>query len=242
MRRGIIWLGILIFMRKGGASFMEERRKIDGGFYLILEGGEGAGKGTQIGEIEKLCFGMGYNVETIREPGGTGFGEKIRSLLLSPEHEELDSLMELFLFSADRRYALENKVGPWLKDGKVVISDRSYVSTLVYQGVAGGIDKKNVEYICGLVTRGFPFDLAVVLDIPVEVGLERGIRVSGGEGSDKIEERDFEYHERVREGYRKFVEENERAVLIDANRTPDEVSDDIFLKVVEGISKKRNGV
>ncbi|MFA4960629.1 MAG: dTMP kinase [Candidatus Pacearchaeota archaeon] len=171
--------------------------KIPGGFYIVIEGGDGCGKTTQC-ELLYNKLSKEYGITRIREPGGTPLGDKIRELLLNKQEEELSAITELLLFSASRCHSIEKLVMPALDRGEIVLSDRNYFSTLAYQGAGGEISAESILAISKIATLGINPNLAFIIDINAEEGLRRARRDTGG---DKIESRDLKYHKRVREAY-----------------------------------------
>jgi len=211
------------------------KRRIPKGFYLILDGPEGCGKSTQLNLLAERLEEE-FNVLKIKEPGGTRLGEEIREILLDPQHESLDALTELFLFSADRRHLIQTIVSPALSDGKIVLSDRGHYSTEAYQGAGGKLDSTEIKKINNMAIKDVNYDLAMILDIDVEVGLERARRTS--KIKDKIEARELEYHRRVRNAYLNIAKrDKEICRVIDASGSVREIHEEIYRIAKERIDR-----
>lgn len=205
------------------------------GFFITLEGGEGAGKSTQIKMLKSALEDLGKEVLLTREPGGSKGGELIRPLLVSGE-ADWDAVSETLLFSAARRDHLTHKIWPALKEGKIVLCDRFADSTLAYQGYGRGNNSKIQEIVKTLykiVAGDFEPDLTLILDIDPKIGLKRSC-----DRTDNIEKRfenmDFSFHENLRQGFLKIAKENpKRCYIVNADRTPEEVHKEIVKLVKE---------
>lgn len=174
---------------------------------------------------------IGIEPVVTREPGGTPFGEKIRELLLSPDMPDRGPLAELFLYSASRAELVEKVLLPEVEQGRLVICERYTDSTTVYQGIAGGLDRRAIELINGLATQGLVPDLTIVLDVvdPVIVRHRLSTRAK-----DKMESRDDSYHERVRAGYRELAHlYPSRVITINGEAGVDAVHSEIWRSVLE---------
>ena len=203
------------------------------GFFITLEGGEGAGKSTQIQLLKSELEKMGKEVLLTREPGGTHGGELIRPLLVSGK-TDWDAVSETLLFSAARRDHLIHKIWPALKEGKVVLCDRFADSTLAYQGYGrennSDIQEK-VKSIYKIVAGDFEPDLTLILDIDPKIGLKRSCERYGNTEK-RFENMDFSFHENLRQGFLKIALDNpERCYIVEADRTLEEVHADI-MKIV----------
>ena len=206
------------------------------GLFITFEGGEGAGKSTQIQMLKSTLETMGKEVLLTREPGGSKGGELIRPLLVSGE-ADWDAVSETLLFSAARRDHLTHKIWPALKEGKIVLCDRFSDSTLAYQGYGRGNNleiQKVVTDLYKIVAGDFEPDLTLILDIDPKIGLKRSC-----ERKDNTEKRfenmDFSFHENLRTGFLKIAQENPtRCHVIDANRSLDE----IHQKIMEIVKEK----
>ena len=204
------------------------------GLFITLEGGEGAGKSTQIQMLKTALEAMGKEVLLTREPGGSKGGELIRPLLVSGE-ADWDAVSETLLFSAARRDHLTHKVWPALKEEKVVLCDRFADSTLAYQGYGRGNNpeiQKTVKTLYKIVAGDFEPDLTLILDIDPKIGLKRSCDRAGNTEK-RFENMDFSFHENLRQGFLKIAADNpERCYVIDADRPPEEVHNEI-IKIVK---------
>lgn len=190
--------------------------------FITLEGIEGCGKTTQIEHIVQWMRASGRECLSTREPGGTSIGGQIRSVLLDPSNDDLVPTAELMLYVADRVQHLETVVRPAIEAGKIVICDRFFDATMVYQGYARGLDKALLYRLHHLVCGDKMPDLTLLLDVDVEIGLERAWRRIRSEADSDKESR-FEtealaFHQRVRDGYLDLARRDPgRFVIIDAS-------------------------
>lgn len=192
------------------------------GRFITFEGGEGAGKSTQVRRLAEALTQAGMAVVTTREPGGSKGAEAIRALLVTGEVDRWDAETEALLHTAARRDHLTKTVWPALKRGAWVICDRFADSTLAYQGYGHGLSPKFIEDLTRLAIGGFAADLTVVLDLPVEVGLGRALGRGGAE--DRYERMDTEFHERLRQGFLTIATRDpDRCAIIDATADADTV-------------------
>ena len=189
--------------------------------FITLEGIEGSGKTSQIRSIEKWLHAAGHDCLTTREPGGTPIGGQIRSVLLNPENGNLAPTAELLLYMADRAQHLETVVKPALAMGKVVVCDRFFDATLVYQGYARGLDRQLIRQLHQLACSGMTPHLTLLLDLAPEAGLARAWRRirsdSAHEKESRFEKEALGFHQRVRDGYLDLARrEPGRFAIIDA--------------------------
>jgi dTMP kinase len=202
------------------------------GRFITFEGGEGAGKSTQVERLADRLRIQGLEVVTTREPGGSPGAEAIRHLLLSGAAKSLGPEGEAMLFAAARSDHVDNLIRPALERGAWVVCDRFHDSTRVYQGVLGNVDPKLINALERITVGDIAPDLTIVLDVPVELGLERA--KGRGEKPDRFESEDLEYHNWLRIAYRKLVEhEPGRCVLVDASANPDAVAVRVWMIVAE---------
>ncbi len=187
--------------------------------FITFEGVEGSGKSTQARKLANYFEGKGLPVIFTREPGGTPIAEAIRSILLNKEYNSMYYLTELLLYAASRAQHTMELIIPALDQGKVVICDRYYDSTTAYQGYARGLDQEIINQINGLATQQLVPHLTFVIDVPVEVGLER-IKDKRGD-LDRLELEQISFHQKVREGF-----------LILAHANPDRI------KVIKGVQEE----
>lgn len=197
------------------------------GFFITFEGSEGCGKSTQISLLAASLRAAGRDPLLIREPGGTPAGESIRHLLQhAPEGENLVPEAELLLFAASRAQLVREKILPALEAGRVVISDRFFDSTTVYQGVARRIPADQTARINAFAIGGCLPDVTFLLDLDRKTSLER--MHAGKRSLDRIERESEEFFDAVRAGYLKLALENpDRIVLIDASRPADALAKEI---------------
>ncbi|RLG10939.1 dTMP kinase [Candidatus Pacearchaeota archaeon] len=170
-------------------------------YYIVIEGGEGCGKSTHAKLLTQFLNEKGLPAERKREPGSSTISEEIRGLVLSPK-SDLTSLTELFLFEAARLEFFRKDVIPNLNKGVSIVADRSGYSTEAYQGYAGGIELDLIKQLNTLATFGIKPDLAFLLDIPAEKGLEKETN------QDRFAIKGVKYHEKVNQGYRNVAKEN----------------------------------
>jgi dTMP kinase len=193
------------------------------GRFITLEGGEGAGKSTQVGALAELLRKRGLDVLVTREPGGSEGAERIRELLLEGSMERWAARAEVLLFAAARADHLEKTIVPALNTGRWVLSDRFLDSSLAYQGGAGGLGIETVRAINAFALDGWYPDRTLILG--VENGSERARARDGGE-SDRIGGRPDDYHRKVEAAFRIIAaEEPERVKLVDASGSPEQVTE-----------------
>ncbi len=192
------------------------------GRFITFEGGEGTGKSTHIRLLSETLRGLGLQVATTREPGGSEGAEQIRHLLVEGEPGRWDSMTEALLHFAARRDHLCRSVWPALAEGSWVLCDRFADSTVAYQGYGQGLPRDAIDGLYRLVVGDFRPDLTIVLDVPVEDGLRRAHHRGGTE--DRYERMQQAFHERLRQGFLAIAEDNrERCVVIDATAPRAEV-------------------
>lgn len=193
------------------------------GLFITFEGGEGAGKSTQIKLLAEHFRTLGRKVVLTREPGGTLMAESIRGLLVNGDPGSLSSMAEALLNSAARDCHLREVIRPALARGDVVLCDRFMDSTRVYQGVAGDCPIVLIEALQTQVVGETIPDLTLVFDLDPAVGLQRA-KQRGEGGEDRYERKGTAFHERVRDGFLAVAQrEQERCVLIDASLGVDDV-------------------
>jgi dTMP kinase len=192
------------------------------GKFITFEGGEGAGKTTQVALLAAALRGAGRRVIETREPGGSDGAEQIRDLLVTGAPERWDAMTEALLHFAARREHLVRTVLPAMEAGCWVVSDRFADSTMAYQGYGHGLGPGPIEMLYGLVVGEFRPDLTLILDLPVKEGLRRaGQRREGG---DRYERMDGGFHDRLREGFLEIARgEPARCAVIDARGPVDQV-------------------
>jgi dTMP kinase len=192
------------------------------GCFISLEGGEGAGKSTQVRALTQALQKRGLDVLMTREPGGSDGAEKIRELLLGGSEDRWTARSEALLFAAARADHFERTVAPALNAGRWVVCDRFVDSSLAYQGGAGGLGIEVVRELNAFAIGGHFPDRTLILVL--DEGGERA-RARDSEGSDRIGGRGADYHHRVEMAFRMIAaEEPERVRLVDASGSPDEVT------------------
>ena len=182
------------------------------GKFIVLDGPDGCGKTTQTKLLVDWLKEQDVAVEAFREPGGTAIGEKVRQILLNPEHIVMSTETEVMLYMAARAQLWAEKIAPALKENKCVILDRWLSSTCAYQGFAGGfgIDKV-IKIARDSLERPWP-DLTIILDIDLETASQRLKR-----DLDRMERKSDGYHQRVREGFLELARQQENFAVIDAS-------------------------
>lgn len=169
------------------------------GLFVALEGGEGAGKSTQLKRLAEALTAAGYRVRQGREPGGTPLGEAVRDLLLQREDLTIAPPTELLLMLAARSAFVAEVVEPALAEGAIFLADRFEGSTFAYQGYGRGLDLETVRALNAFATRGVHPSITIVLDLPTDEGAAR--QALAGKVGDRIESGGRAFHERVRAGY-----------------------------------------
>lgn len=208
------------------------------GIFITIEGPDGAGKTSVIKELlPKLEATLEQHILSTREPGGSRIAEKIRELILDPEHTEMDIRTEALLYAAGRRQHLTEKILPALERNEIVLCDRFVDSSLAYQGYARGIGMEEVASINRFATNDIEPDFTLYLDIEAAVGLERIHNGKESRQFDRLDQEKLEFHEKVREAYLKLVDLNpERITLIDANQELDRVIEICYNTIMEKLT------
>ncbi|MDT0300594.1 dTMP kinase [Streptomonospora wellingtoniae] len=193
------------------------------GTFIVLEGGEGAGKSTQAGRLSVWLREEGFEVVTTREPGSTKLGMRLRALLLDREHTGMSARAEALLYAADRAEHVSSVILPALRRGAIVISDRYVDSTLAYQGAGRELARDEIERVNEWATEDLAPHLTVLLDIPPDQGLAR----LGG-STDRMEAESEEFHARVRQGFRELAERDpSRYLVVDGRESAEEIGREI---------------
>ena len=195
------------------------------GRFITFEGGEGAGKSTQIARAADWLRARGVEVVLTREPGGTPRAERLRTILLERNAEPMPQSCELLLMFAARATHLDNLVRPAVARGAWVLCDRFTDATYAYQGGGRGLPKAQIDALVTVVHAGLWPDLTVLLDLPVATGLARASSRNGADGPDRFESEQQAFFERVRAAYLERARaEPGRFRVLDASRSIDEVT------------------
>ncbi len=224
------------------------------GYFVTIEGIEGAGKSTLRSRLSDFATAAGLDVVLTREPGATTLGQSVREIVLDPKNKKLNPYAELMLFAADRAQHVEEILRPSLDRGALVICDRYIHSTLAYQGYGRGLDLAQLRTLNDIVTQGLKPDLVLLLDLSPDAGLDRArararkssgtfqIDLSSGTVVSKtaaatagataasqwtrFEEQDLAFHQRLRAGFLELSRDPaNRFVVIDAEKRPDDVAE-----------------
>ncbi len=198
------------------------------GKLITFEGGEGAGKSTQVSILANRLTQSGHQVIATREPGGSPAAEEIREVLLSGKAKPFGAFAEALLFSVARQDHVDAVINDALAKGSWVISDRFLDSTRAYQGVSGGVPQPVISALERLTLKGLTPDLTIILDLPVEEGLRRAAKRPGN-GPDRFESENLAQHERIRKAFLDIAEEEpNRCVVIDASKPEALVAEDVW--------------
>lgn len=202
------------------------------GIFITFEGPDGAGKTTQIKSLAEALEQSGYEIIVTREPGGTTISDKIRSILLSPEHAEMVDQSEVLLYAASRAQHVHEIIIPALKKNKIVLCDRYIDASVAYQSYGLGLDESVVKSINAFASSNVQPVRTYMLDITVEESsrrLNQRAVDSNLNPLDRIEQKESDYHRRVREGFLTISRmESKRVLLLNANRPAEEISRDII--------------
>lgn len=210
------------------------------GFFITFEGGEGAGKSTQIERLAKRLRAKKYDVVVTREPGGSPGAEAVRHVLLSGAAEAFGPKMEALLFAAARSDHVEQFIRPAMARGAIVLCDRFLDSSRVYQGVSGGLDPAFMAALERVAINGMMPDLTLILDLDPAEGLKRATTRRGGESADRFEKETLEVHRRRRQAFLDIAAvEPERCVVIDASADPGAVEDAVTAAVFSALAERR---
>ena len=209
------------------------------GLFFTFEGIEGSGKSTQIRYLAEALTQAEYRVLQTREPGGTASAEAIRQILLTPSsHEPITPQTEALLILAARCQHVTHLIKPALQQGTVVLCDRFSDSTFAYQGFARGLDLQWLRTANKAATGGLTPDLTLVLDLPVSVGLARRRADSGQQN--RLDRETERFHRKVRRGFLALAdEEPNRMTIVNANRSVQEVQDELTEIVLGWIARPR---
>lgn len=198
------------------------------GLFITFEGGEGAGKSTQIALLAGHLRNHGFDPVITREPGGSPGAEAIRHVILSGNAETYGPAMEALLFAAARADHVDQLIRPALAEGRIVLCDRFIDSSRAYQGVTGNLDATYMAAIERIAIDGAMPDLTLVLDICAERGLSRAGKRRGSDTADRFEKEDIAVHEARRQAFLEIArQEPARCKVIDADRSQEKIADEI---------------
>ncbi|WP_292895633.1 dTMP kinase [Nitratireductor sp.] len=210
------------------------------GFFITFEGGEGAGKSTQITQLAASLREQGHDVMITREPGGSSGAEAVRHVLLSGAAEPFGPAMEAILFAAARSDHVEQVIRPAIERGTIVLCDRFLDSSRVYQGVTGNLDRDFMQSLERVTVNDMVPDLTLILDIDPEEGLRRANARRGTEAPDRFEKEALATHRRRRKAFLEIAKaEPERCVVIDAAMPADRVTTAVQRAVQQAMAKSQ---
>ncbi len=245
--RATLWLAGLVAVGGGVLSMRAikarqaastVRPSAAAGYFVVFEGGEGAGKTTQMEALTRWLEARGHTVVVTREPGGTVIGAKIRELVLDPDAAGMHPRTEALLYAADRAQHAADVIAPALRDGKVVVSDRFVDSSLAYQGLARGLGLEEIYEISKWATGGLLPNLVLFLELDHRRGLDRLRR-----SHDRIESEGDDFHARVADAYRTLASKfPERFVVLDADKEADALHQEIAGIMEERAGKRLRGL
>jgi dTMP kinase len=210
--------------------------------FITFEGVEGSGKTTQIQRLKKYLTHKGIRCKVTREPGGSLIGEKIRQILLNPDHREMVPPTELLLYEAARSQHVNEVIKPFLEKNEVVLCDRFSDATLAYQGYGRRINLKWIQRLNRLSSQGVRPDVTFLLDCPSDVGLKRAIqrnRTLKQDKEDRFEREEIEFHRRVRKGYLAIARKESRRVKVIDTRQGEEKVFEKIQKIVDNLIKEK---
>src|SRR5512140_2613650 len=199
--------------------------------FITLEGPEGSGKTSHIPYLVEFLREKGYTVFPTREPGGTSIGEQIREVIHDLKNAEMNPRTETLLYQAARAQIVEEVIRPRLAIGEIVLSDRYFDSTIAYQGYGHGQDLEQVRQLVRYATGGLTPDLTVLLDLDVEIGLQRK---SKQQEWNRLDAYTLDFHKRVRAGYLELVkQEPKRWKVLDSSQSWDRVQEELRTVILE---------
>ncbi|MDO8644420.1 MAG: dTMP kinase [bacterium] len=205
------------------------------GFFLTLEGVEGAGKTHQSKKLFQFLKKNGKKVVLTREPGGSGIADKIRQILLIPSLEKIEPLCELLLYNAARVQHMKQVVEPALQQGKIVLCDRFTDATIAYQSFGRKLPLSLVRQVNQIATTGLKPDLTFLFDCPPEIGLRRAnarLKKQRGKREERFEKEKIAFHRRVRKGYLQLAHADKKRFCTLDTRKPEKV---VFQKIIAAL-------
>ncbi|MFK5978506.1 MAG: dTMP kinase [Rhizobiaceae bacterium] len=218
----------------------KKQRPARKGLFITFEGGEGAGKSSQIKRLAEKLKELGHDIIVTREPGGSPGAEAVRHVLLSGAAEKYGTEMEAILFSAARSDHVDTVIKPALAADKTVLCDRFMDSSRVYQGITGNVDITLLGQLESVACEDAWPDLTIVLDVPIEVGMKRATaRRAKSEAPDRYEKESLELQDLRRQGYLSIAKsEPGRCVVVDGDGTPAQVFKRLWSAVEERLGDK----
>ena len=210
------------------------------GRFFVFDGIDGCGKSTQIAMAARRLTGEGYDVVSTREPGGTPIAEKIRSIILSPDNQEMVPECELLLYGAARGQHVREKIAPALARGTIVLCDRFDLATFAYQGYGRSIPLELLKRISAIATGGRTPDLTFIFDIPVATAFRRLSAMN--KTHDRLEREDVSFFTRVADGFRTLAAEDPaHIVLLDAEQSAEELGETVYSRMIPLIKTEPQG-
>jgi dTMP kinase len=210
------------------------------GRFFVFDGIDGCGKSTQMVRAAQRLTSEGYDVISTREPGGTPIAEKIRSIILSPENQEMAPECELLLYGAARGQHVREKIEPALNKGTIVLCDRFELATFAYQGSGRSIPLELLKRINAIATGKYSPDLTFIFDIPVATAFGRLLAMN--KAHDRLEQEDGSFFTRVADGYRTLAAEDPaHIVLLDAEQSVEELADIVYRHMIPLIKTEPQG-
>ena len=205
------------------------------GLFISLEGPDGSGKTTQIQLLQEFLIERGYEVVLTREPGGTDISEQVRKIILDVNNEKMSNMTELLLYTAARAQLVDEIIRPALEAGKVVICDRFYDSSAVYQGIARGMGVDMVYQLNEEALQGILPDITFLMDMDAEEGIQRKKKQAT---LDRLEKENLEFHQKVVEGYRSLAKRNsQRIKVLNATDSIDQIQKQMRQYLLRQIEK-----
>lgn len=207
---------------------------------IVLEGGEGCGKGTIQHALVRVLRAAGLDAIGIREPGGSPMGERIRDVLLDDFGSTLSPASETLLFAASRAQLICDVVRPNIASGKILVFDRFVQSSYVYQGIVGHVGLRQVMDVNAMALDGFSPSVSLFLDVPPQVGLARIAKAQGTREVNWLDRKPLAWHEAVHDGYMRLVSDG-LLTRIDASQSPDAVLRQCVYAMLSATSKVETG-
>jgi len=209
---------------------MTERR----GLFLSVDGGDGAGKSTQLDLLLPWLRERGHDIVACRDPGSTPLGEAIRQIVLHRHDLSIHRRAEMLLYMAARAQLVEEVIRPALDQGRTVVSDRYLLANVVYQGYGGGLDVEELWRVGNTAVAGLMPDLVLLLDVPIEVAQQRI-----GRPLDRMESQGAEFRRRVRNGFlTEAARRPDRILVVDASGTVEEVQAALRSRLTEWLDRR----